>query len=126
MNNDLVTLGAAFLEHYGVKGMKWGVRRSPKQLARARSERREASKSDDKKRHDTNRKKGTDNLSDKDLQKLVNRMNMEQNYSRMNPSKLKRGQAAAATVLAVGATANQVIAFANSPAGKKLSNAIKG
>jgi hypothetical protein len=28
-----------FLAHYGVKGMRWGVRRSEKQLARARAER---------------------------------------------------------------------------------------
>lgn len=27
-----------FLAHYGVKGMKWGIRRSPEELARARGE----------------------------------------------------------------------------------------
>lgn len=32
------------LEHYGVKGMKWGVRRTPEQLGRARSSRKEKGK----------------------------------------------------------------------------------
>lgn len=31
-----------FLEHYGVKGMKWGVRRTQQQLARASSNRKAA------------------------------------------------------------------------------------
>lgn len=126
MNQDLMTLGETFLRHYGVKGMRWGVRRSAQQLARARAERREAGKSEDKKRHDSNRKKGPNALSDKELQALVTRMNTEQNYSRMNPSTVKKGQAVVASALAIGATANQVIAFANSPAGKRIAQTIRG
>lgn len=111
------------LVHYGIKGMKWGVRRSEAQLRRARA--KKDNRSSDKKRHDSNRKKGAPALDDKELQALVNRMNLEQNYSRLNPSKVKKGQAAVASVLAVGATVNQAMAFANSPAGKSLAKAIK-
>lgn len=33
------------IEHYGIKGMRWGVRRTPEQLARARGERLRKGKS---------------------------------------------------------------------------------
>ena len=35
---------AEFLKHYGVKGMKWGVRRSPRQRVSARAERKNQSR----------------------------------------------------------------------------------
>lgn len=46
-----------FLEHYGVKGMKWGVRRSAAELARIRGQRRQATK-DVRKLKKINRKGG--------------------------------------------------------------------
>ena len=59
----------AFLEHYGVKGMRWGVRRSRRQLRRAAKSR------------DSDRLK---NMSDDELRTMVNRMNLEQQYSRLS------------------------------------------
>lgn len=65
-----------FLEHYGVKGMKWGVRR------RSRGE-----ASDDSKRTDTVRDKakkgGVKTLSNAELQAAINRMNLEQQFKRL-------------------------------------------
>lgn len=105
-----------FLEHYGVKGMRWGVRKR-------RDEGERAKKFGGKGR----RKSGTQesplkNLSDKELREIVNRMNLEQQYARLTtpqprPSALKK-------VLAAGATANTVIAFARSPAGRSLASAL--
>lgn len=58
-----------FLEHYGVRGMKWGVRRSKRQLERAAKQRGGKSVKD---------------MSDQELRDVVNRMNMEQQYARLS------------------------------------------
>ena len=106
-----------FLAHYGVKGMKWGVRRSESQLADA---------SDDAKRASSHRSKakasGSAALSNKEMQELVTRLNLQQQYTRLtsSPSKLALSQNKVKAVLAVGATVNTAIAFSHSPAGKAL------
>lgn len=64
----------AYLEHYGVKGMKWGVRRSQKQLARARASQR------------TSYKKGPKELSTDELKRRVARMETEKRYIDLNPT----------------------------------------
>jgi hypothetical protein len=99
-----------FVAHYGVKGMKWGVRRK-------------RSASADAQRHRGNKKKALKELSDDELKSLVNRLNMEQNARRLNPSKVNAGHNAVKAALAAGVTANAVIAFAASPAGKKMASA---
>lgn len=76
----------SFLKHYGVKGMKWGVRRSERQLAKANA-RREASSEDSRSAQDsqaTIKKGSVDSLSNKELQTLVTRMNLEQQFSTLN------------------------------------------
>ena len=103
-----------FIAHFGVKGMKWGVRKK-----------RTLSPSSDAQRHGANKKKHVSELSDGELQQLVNRLNMEQNARRLNPNKVQAGHNAIKTALAVGATANAVILFASSPAGKKMAKAFR-
>lgn len=100
-----------FLEHYGIKGMKWGVRREPgpdgtvsgKLAARkekrqerknarkkARRENWERPRSEDARTTGSSRQRakrhGTDALSNKELQSLVNRMNLEQQYTNLQES----------------------------------------
>lgn len=99
-----------FLAHFGVRGMKWGVRKK-------------RSASSDAQHHGANKKKALKELSDDDLRTLVNRLNMEQNARRLNPSKVNAGHNAVKAALAVGITANSVIAFSASPAGKKMAAA---
>ena len=87
------------LFHYGVKGMKWGVIRSKayKKLADKKRESEESAKqkakdvinptSKEAKTAKSNRKRvetfGTDVLTNKELQAVVNRMNLEQQYSNL-------------------------------------------
>lgn len=97
-----------FLSHYGVKGMKWGVRRSTSDRAAAaetkkakKAERVEANKvarkeawkkpvDEDAQVSGASRKRteqhGTDALSNKELQALVQRMNLEQQYANLQSS----------------------------------------
>jgi len=59
-----------FLQHYGIKGMKWGVITGGK---RGNAASREAA-----------------TLSDRDLQKAVNRLNMEKQYVTLTAQKKTR------------------------------------
>jgi hypothetical protein len=98
------------IEHYGVKGMHWGVRK-------ARNERVRKEAFDSKKVTEL-RKRGKKNLSNKQLKEVNDRLNMEQNFSRMNPSAIKKGTEAAAGILATLGVAVTAYNMATSPAGK--------
>lgn len=76
------------LSHYGVKGMKWGVTRTAVQLARAAQQRRAEGKSPSEGSEDfirtlPSRSKPVSSLSNQEIQDLVTRLNLEQNYARL-------------------------------------------
>lgn len=102
------------LAHYGVKGMKWGVRRSDKQLARAAASRtgpdapdsakkimgKRVSKRASKKARELSedaaefkalkqkvKEKGVDSLSNEDLKKINQRMELQTKYNKAFPKK---------------------------------------
>lgn len=115
-----------FFAHYGVKGMKWGVRRSDAQLSKARGK---SEMSEDAEKAANARIKaktsGTSSLSNKEMQTLVNRMNLEQQYSRLNPSKVSRGLSTTKTIVGAVGTISSVIALANSPTGQLVKKTLK-
>lgn len=99
------------LTHYGVLGMKWGVRRSEAQLARGRKSKKEdVDPHDDyKKAHD---KTNVKTMSDKELRDRLNRLNMEKNYKQLTDADTNKGKAfidktikTATTIAAVSSTA---------------------
>jgi hypothetical protein len=67
--SDIVTES---LKHYGVKGMKWGVRRDRSGGSSSSSSTQKAE------------------ISTKDLQELVNRMRLEQEFARLSASAPKK------------------------------------
>lgn len=74
---------AGRLIHYGKKGMHWGVRRAKVDVRSHDVQRVDAARR-------VIRKSGTKALSNADLQAVVTRMNLEQQYSRLNPSTFSR------------------------------------
>lgn len=75
-------LAADILEHYGVKGMRWGVRkRSANGKAR------------------TTFAKAPSKLSDAELTKRIKRMETEKRYNQLNRQDVSRGKEAATEVL---------------------------
>lgn len=90
----------AFLAHHGVKGMKWGVRRTRAELsAGRRSGSSKKSEEEDKSKasggHASGGSSHTKVPSDQELQALVNRMRLEQEFKRLSsesaPSKKADG-----------------------------------
>lgn len=111
------------LFHFGVKGQKWGFRRTDAQLAVAAAARADVPDAvRAKETLATIKTKGSlAAVSDADLNHLVNRLNLEKRYADIDPSKFQKGHGFVKTTLDVGTTMNSVIKFANSPAGHLLA-----
>jgi len=123
---EALDLKGTTMAHWGIKGMRWGIRRSDAELARASGE------SDDAARAAATQKSiqtsgSLSSVSDSDLNHLVNRLNVEARYTTAisNPSVASKGHNAIKTVLGAGDTMNKAISFANSPAGKLLYSSLK-
>lgn len=102
------------LMHYGVLGMKWGRRKSriPSRLE----------KSSDYETAKSLRKKTYKELSNSELKFLNERMQLEQNYKRLNPKGIDRGLRVTNKLLGTVGTLYGVV---NSPYGKAAINAGK-
>lgn len=106
------------LTHAGVKGMKWGVRRYQNKdgsLTPA-GKKRYNSMSEDARVASSLKKKDVKSMSNAELKKLNERVRLEQEYSRLNPSAIKKGMTIAGgvaaglgTVVALHSNGKQVI-----------------
>lgn len=115
-----------FIEHYGVKGQRWGVRNKSKitlgkKDLRTSTESKRASEVLRKAR-----KHGISSLTNKELGDLNKRLDLERKFSSVGPkSKLNVGANFVKSSLSVGRSVNDAVAFANSPAGKFLKENLK-
>lgn len=76
------------LYHFGVKGMKWGVRKDRK---RSISSKRSRSDSKDYTESRDLLKKSPNKLSNAELRKINERLNLEQQYSNLTTSQKQKG-----------------------------------
>lgn len=102
------------LYHYGVKGMKWGVRRYQNKNGSLTPAGKKRRKSDDyhsdyKRAHD---KTSVKNMSDKELRERINRLQMEQQYKNLNKRQKSAGEKWATGIL-VGAAGSIASSYAN-------------
>lgn len=111
------------LAHYGVLGMKWGVRKAESVSS--------APKDPPSENHLTaqeirrkKRSSGVRSLSNRELQTFITRANLERQYSAMDPTAVKKGHDYVKTALAGVALVSSVYAVRNNPLVKAVGNAI--
>lgn len=76
------------VKHYGVRGMKWGVRRTREQRSEAKKQ--EAQRHQDSARARELMKKKVSSLSNEELAFVNQRRQLEANYAKLNPKKSAR------------------------------------
>lgn len=118
------------LYHYGVLGMRWGVRRQQNKLNRISKKSKKNNWSDDATEVAKIKTKKVSQMSNAELNKVNNRKNLERNYSQLNPGAVRKGLLAAATVAgALGTIATlhekggRVISIGKEVAGKSRKGA---
>ena len=89
LKHDLMNKTDAYLAQFGVKGMHWGVRSDGSSGSSHISP--DAARSNELKA--TVKKHGVSALSNKDLQHLVTRQNLERQHSNLNASQVNTGHA---------------------------------
>ena len=90
------------LKHYGILGMRWGVRRSDAQLARSRgSSKRSEPHEDYTKAHS---KKSVKSMSNAELRERNNRLQMERQYKDLTKKETSKGRKFVGKVLGAAAT----------------------
>ena len=111
------------LMHYGVPGMKWGVRRTPAQLGRKKTSSSKSlfgkkkpkpkAKSESSKK-ETAPKKSVKEMSNEELNAAIDRMRLEQTYASLSPQKVSMGKKIAKTIL------NDVVVPAATDVGRQM------
>lgn len=114
------------LMHYGVPGMKWGVKRTPAQLGRKKtssskslfekkkSKPKPKAKSESSKKETAPKKKSVKEMSDEELNAAISRLQLEQRYKELSPQKVSMGKKIAKTIL------NDVVVPAATDVGRQM------
>lgn len=71
----------AILQHHGILGMKWGIRRTPEQLARAGGKNSKTKIDED-----------IQQMSDSELRSRINRLQMEKQYKQLTSREVSIGK----------------------------------
>lgn len=108
-----------FLSHFGVKGMKWGVRSSKKPAIPSSEDSTRVSAIRDKARRG-----GTKTLSNRDLQEAINRMNLERQFKTLSPTKTQAAAKFVSDIL-LNVGKQQAIRVAGDFATTKVNTALK-
>lgn len=133
------------LYHHGIKGMKWGVRRTPAQLghktssknrkserAKAREEAKKKKAVAKAKAAEQNKKKSLRDMSDEEVVKAIERARLEQTYRQYHPEQVSAGKKFVSKIFgdvivpaAVGAGKRQLENLLNSYGDKFIKDQFK-
>lgn len=94
-----------YLQHFGIPGMRWGVRRGGPLSGGARAARKREKLAKNPSTynglHIKMKPKGPNvkAMSDQELRARINRLNMEKEYSKLNQDSISKGKSAVAGIL---------------------------
>ena len=110
------------LYHFGIKGMKWGVRHDRREgrLYRARNHMRNLTGSRSSDALKEARQKDINQMSNRELQETVNRLNLERQYRQLTQADIGFGQRKVNEVLSYENTYRQARKSAAYKAGKQV------
>lgn len=110
------------LQHFGVLGMKWGVRRAQDTSNQTKPKR---TPSEDYAKSSELRSKRASELSTKELKDLTQRLQLEKQLKDLKPSEVQRGLNVVKSITAAGTTIAGLYALSNTPAGLAARKAVK-
>lgn len=110
------------LYHYGVLGMHWG-RRKGSNNAKQRSLSRKPGSEDYELSREL-KKKGSKNLSNKELKDLTQRLQLEKQLKDLNPKKYQKGLTIVKNITSAGTTIASLYALSKTPLAQDIKAAI--
>lgn len=103
MRTIIISRGEDYLQHYGILGQKWGIRRFQNE---------DGTRTKAGKKREAAARRETDDMTDEELRNKVNRLNDEQNYRRImgsrNQSKIPSRLKTASNILQIGGSIAEV------------------
>lgn len=109
------------IQHHGIRGMKWGIRRTETQLAGSRGDSSKAADHEDYSR--AHSPASAKSMSDKELRDRINRLQMERQYAQLNATKVSVGRKFVQEVL-VNAAKQTAASYVSKGMGKGVDLAI--
>lgn len=106
------------LYHFGIPGMRWGRRKGRATLTTTKET------SEDYKQAKSLKKKSISEMTNKDLEVLTRRMQLEKQYKDLKKMDLEKGQSVIKDIVKTGKTLSELYNLVNSPAGKAARSAI--
>lgn len=115
-----------FLYHWGIKGMHWGVRRTPAELGRATEKKSKRQMSEDALFAKQLKKKKPGEMSNTELRKFNDRRQLETQYKSLNKGNIAKGAAYVASAAAIMGTALKFYNSSNAviKVGKAVTNKV--